>query len=355
VAWGLRNQLTVILLEGQLNTPGTPTARRVALWLFVVGPLLPVSAAPAAVSFRIHDSAQVLSENIRMEGARMIFTAPDRSEWDLVTTTDDPAIQNPGSGTFCPPAADIVAEALEAVSEEIGPVAVDIYILPFPRRNLLTSSAGRGVIYLSPGVYPYSRDQVHALVVHELGHVVHLGFLPETGDGWVRYRTLRGITDLDRFNETAAHRDRPHEIFAEDFRVLFGGLGANYSGTQENGDLADPWLVPGLREFMVELTHEDPAAGTANPLSLEASPNPFRPTTTIHFNVIQGGVDARLDILAIDGRLVRRLVQKDLAPGAHSVTWDGRDERGLSVAAGMYFVSIRAGSAHSRLKLVRSR
>ena len=48
--------------------------------------------------------------------------------------------------------------------------------------------------------------------------------------------------------------NRPHEIFAEDFRALFGGPTANYSGTIENPGLVHPGAVPGLAAFFLNLT-----------------------------------------------------------------------------------------------------
>ena len=57
--------------------------------------------------------------------------------------------------------------------------------------------------------------------------------IPDDADGWTRYRALRGIGGASVCNASAPHADRPHEIFAEDFRP-FGGDLANYSGTIEN-------------------------------------------------------------------------------------------------------------------------
>jgi hypothetical protein len=67
-----------------------------------------------------------------------------------------------------------------------------------------------------------------------------------------------------------------------------------------------------------------------------------------------GGVEvafrAASDLLASDvsifdasGRLVRRLVSGSLPAGVHTVTWDGRDARGVAAGAGAYFVRLAWG------------
>lgn len=86
-------------------------------------------------------------------------------------------------------------------------------------------------------------------------------------------------------------------------------------------------------------------------------PNPFNPSTTIAFTVGEGAaaVPVRLDVYDVAGRLVARLVDRPLAPGAHRVVWNGRDARGRPVAAGVYLARLRiAGESFARkLVLVR--
>jgi flagellar hook assembly protein FlgD len=58
----------------------------------------------------------------------------------------------------------------------------------------------------------------------------------------------------------------------------------------------------------------------------------------------------------VRGRLVRSLVSgvsKD--PGRHSVDWNGRDDRGHRVSAGVYFCSLRAGSFRATSRIVHLR
>lgn len=89
-------------------------------------------------------------------------------------------------------------------------------------------------------------------------------------------------------------------------------------------------------------------------LTVGCFPNPFNPRTTVRFVLPTAGI-ARLEIIDLAGRAVRRLVAADLAAGAHDVRWDGRDDAGRAVAAGCYLARLEGGGAVAvtRLALVR--
>jgi hypothetical protein len=67
-----------------------------------------------------------------------------------------------------------------------------------------------------------------------------------------------------------------------------------------------------------------------------AKPNPFRETLAIGFSLaVRGNVD--LTLYSVDGRRVRTLAQGVHEPGEYSLVWDGRDDGGRTVAAGVYY------------------
>jgi Domain of unknown function (DUF1929)/Galactose oxidase, central domain len=82
---------------------------------------------------------------------------------------------------------------------------------------------------------------------------------------------------------------------------------------------------------------------------LSAAPNPFAATTTLRFRLGERG-PARLDIVDIAGRLVRRLIDGTLTAETHVIEWDGRDDRRAPVRPGVYLMVLRA-----RGKLVSQR
>ncbi|MBD3161811.1 MAG: hypothetical protein GF346_05990 [Candidatus Eisenbacteria bacterium] len=64
-------------------------------------------------------------------------------------------------------------------------------------------------------------------------------------------------------------------------------------------------------------------------------PNPFRTATTLHFTLSEGG-NVEIALLDVTGRRVRTLFDGRLASGSHSVAWDGRDDSGSRLKAGVY-------------------
>jgi hypothetical protein len=95
-----------------------------------------------------------------------------------------------------------------------------------------------------------------------------------------------------------------------------------------------------------------PAGANPEGLSLEQSaPNPMNPRTTIRFSLPRSG-HVTLRIFDIRGRLVRTLVTDDLLQGPHVVEWDGRTERGLSAASGVYHYRLEASGKRLTRRLV---
>src|SRR5690242_7690114 len=57
----------------------------------------------AASTIVVHDAAETLARYcVTQPDGTLWFTLPGGSTWELVTRTDDPAIANPGDGTFHP-------------------------------------------------------------------------------------------------------------------------------------------------------------------------------------------------------------------------------------------------------------
>lgn len=96
----------------------------------------------------------------------------------------------------------------------------------------------------------------------------------------------------------------------------------------------------------------DPAGSSAELRS--GVPNPFVERTTIRFRMAQPG-PASLGVHDVAGRTVRTLVSGELPAGGHEAVWDGRDERGVRVAAGTYFVRLETAGRMHTVRTVRVR
>ncbi len=111
---------------------------------------------------------------------------------------------------------------------------------------------------------------------------------------------------------------------------------------------SDPWSNAGSDASDADFTITPATDVTASPVPRRfalhpAVPNPFNPTTRLAFDLPRDA-DVWLEVLAVDGRRVRRLLAGSrFEAGTHAVSWDGRDDGGRGLAAGVYVVRMRAG------------
>ncbi|MBD3336493.1 MAG: T9SS type A sorting domain-containing protein [Candidatus Eisenbacteria bacterium] len=336
----------------------TPPPRRPVPILSILGLLLILAGigmqpAPAAAAAEVLSPREVLARATVEEDGRLYLVTREGTRVRLITDPLDPEITNRGDGAFHPADSSLVARSLAAIPARFTRrLDQRIYILPYPRSGQLRSTAQNRTVYLSPGMRPLTENQVAFLTVHETGHVVHQQFLPDSdADGWGRYRALRGIEDTGIYHAGASHPDRPHEIFAEDFRLLFGGAAAQAT-PHENGALPDPRSVPGLADFMESLLSSDVVV--IQPAPLMVAPNPFRPGQQLRFQLPVSG-RAMLEIHDVQGRRLIAQTIESAAGAGFSWRWDGRDALGRELPSGTYFVRVAAESQGSvgRVILVR--
>ena len=272
----------------------------------------------------------------------------------VITDVEDPVIYNKGDGEFHPFDEARVTNVLEQITHPRIRTGVTVYILPFPRRTLLVSSTSGTEVFLSPHVLDIHAEVSAYIVTHELGHVFHNRYLENYGSkAWADYRFARGITDPSVFSEESIHAYKPSEIFAEDFRVLFGGPDAQFGGNIENPELESPVHVLGLRDFFLSFAEPD---SERQKLVATSFPNPFNPVTAISLRlsgeVLRGGERVSVRIYNVRGALVRDLYTGVPSSDQLTVSWDGRDNRGNEVASANYFARVQSRSFATTVKLV---
>jgi len=94
------------------------------------------------------------------------------------------------------------------------------------------------------------------------------------------------------------------------------------------------------------LTDEPNPSGAADLSSVEFSlksnvPNPFNPFTSIGYSLAVKS-DVVLSIYNVLGKKIRTLVSGEKSMGEHSSIWDGTDDYGRPVSAGVYIYTIQA-------------
>jgi hypothetical protein len=137
------------------------------------------------------------------------------------------------------------------------------------------------------------------------------------------------------------HRDRDNDI-----RIEVSGPAGSKADLLIVDDLHEASEVLALQQMPVEYE------------LTQNYPNPFNPETIIRFGIpahVTAGARVQLRIYNTLGELVRTLVDQDMLPGRYTARWNGRDERGVPVAAGVYIYRLVAGkySATKRMLLLK--
>jgi hypothetical protein len=95
--------------------------------------------------------------------------------------------------------------------------------------------------------------------------------------------------------------------------------------------------------------------GASRASFLAATPNPFRDVTRLQFALPIAG-EAKLEIFDLAGRRLRVLLnERSLPAGTHVAAWDGRDESGDLVGAGVYLCRLETGGRSEAWRVARLR
>jgi spore coat protein H len=133
--------------------------------------------------------------------------------------------------------------------------------------------------------------------------------------------------------------------------INFGPQEEDVSYGREH-DGGEPWVyfaeaTPGASNSSVStVTLQVPLHAT-----LQNHPNPFNGQTMIQFEILDAG-HLELIIHDLKGREVMRLLDAERQPGMYQIAWNGRDQNGEYVAAGVYVVSLKQARSQMAIKVV---
>jgi len=149
-------------------------------------------------------------------------------------------------------------------------------------------------------------------------------------DGEARFSVSRAAEGMGEFTPLAGE---------------ISGSGLSYSYLDET---AEPGETYRYRVAFIDaagahdLFDTEPVAVPALPLTLYQNwPNPFNPSTNVGY-YLPAGADVRLEIFDVAGHRVTCLVNGRREKGKHDITWNGADEAGRAVAAGIYISRLTA-------------
>ncbi|MGH7600095.1 MAG: FlgD immunoglobulin-like domain containing protein, partial [bacterium] len=122
-----------------------------------------------------------------------------------------------------------------------------------------------------------------------------------------------------------------------------GGVNGSFSGTADWAEVGleiKPQATMGPAKRDVVIADDKKLAVPPSAYRLEQNyPNPFNPSTMIDFALPAAG-KVTVNIYNETGQLVRKLVDGEMSAGRHAVRWNGRNQLGKAVAAGIYLYRI---------------
>ena len=85
---------------------------------------------------------------------------------------------------------------------------------------------------------------------------------------------------------------------------------------------------------------------------LSAYPNPFKDTASIALQVGKDNEPIKLEIYNLRGQKINTLFSGNMEEGNHKLLWNGMDDKGSSVASGIYFVRLTGAVGTQNMKLM---
>jgi hypothetical protein len=131
--------------------------------------------------------------------------------------------------------------------------------------------------------------------------------------------------------------------------VAFAFVGGNSEQDMlDHADSAQSWF-----DRSVAVAEPGIAAGITQ-VAMRVAPSPARDQVQLRFALPQSG-RARLEVLDVEGRVVRMLADREFVRGVYTLDWDGRDETGRKVAGGIYVcrLATAAGTVNRKAVLLR--
>jgi len=193
-----------------------------------------------------------------------------------------------------------------------------------------------------PGWY----DLANTVTESPAGEVLVTGFSSSEMGGWdVLIQALDPQDGVELWTQRYNGAD---DLTDEGMRIACSNLGDIYLVGYSYAFATDQDQL--LIRYRAGATDLPP--GIAEAGLLAAWPNPFRSSTTLRLS-LESRREVELGVYDVTGRLVRRLDGGLLEAGERELIWDGRDDGGRELPAGVYFAGLkRGGEIEGRAKLL---
>lgn len=244
-----------------------------------------------------------------------------------VRMRDGVHVLNQGTSQAAPHVAGTVALILQDNPNYDYDAIVNVF------SNTARSDVNTGTV--PNNAFGYGKLDVFAAV----GHAVPVKLLNLSAQ-WESDRAVIGWELSETESGTVFRVERASEergSFAAVSDPLVGGT--QFRWTDPAPKPAEPW-------YRVRVSQRDGTTGFFGPVRLDGvanlvrlwqnAPNPFQAQTVVAFEMDQPG-RAVVEILDIQGRLIKTLLDQDVSAGRTEISWDGVSDFGQPSAAGVYF------------------
>lgn len=344
-----------------------------------------------------------VSEANGSAAAMLLFAEPREGETSWLSGTAEPGRQvaqlvgaaapadiglPPLPGTLPLPQSPGTAEA--NMSYGISPVLgslepgdeafVYVVLLAVPSRNRLDRAiddayrtvVGDGRYRMVPPPVSITRRVLRGTykIDTELGGelIMRLHNLRDEEIGALDIDNLSGV-DLKQFRRTESFDGDVYYEKSGDLPEAFSRGGrVTLRGRLTSGETFDVVLKPVMATELSDMGAEQywREPGKLDEALLTGLPNPFRETTTIHYEVpssltdefgavlsFSAPVETSVKVYNVAGRLVSVLVENIQNPGTYNVPWAALDAHGRNVASGVYYVKLQIGKKHITKRLTQ--
>ena len=161
--------------------------------------------------------------------------------------------------------------------------------------------------------------------------------------GQYTLQEIDGLIDYDD-NPLVSVRSYVKSPFENESAIYFGGFDPNGHISTNNA-----WIY---KKIWNTLDLEEKGPQTMVDFTLHNNyPNPFNSSTSISYSIMEENY-INITIYDLIGNIIKLLINKYQSPGDYKVQWNGKNDNGISVSAGVYLYSIEADETRNVKKMV---
>jgi len=172
---------------------------------------------------------------------------------------------------------------------------------------------------------------------------VSFGLYAPDGTG-LGYLAFAGDTAQQKYDHEAVDYGSAYDGFFVSNQTALAPSGETSTDDQKEAATGYYWV--GQDSFMGVITNQVAVDVAPSAFAVaQNSPNPFNPTTSISFTMVEAG-NVSVDVFNVAGQKVDTIANEFMSSGSHSITWDA-----TGFSAGVYFYTVKSGDFSKTMKM----